>query len=90
MAMFDFTASTDFAGKSKRLSSWHLSQGTGAQTVNFRDGGSGGTIKFQVQLAATSSASQDYSLPQGSLIFPNSLYVEVVGTGFNKGMVNLV
>jgi hypothetical protein len=87
MALYDFTASTDFANKSKRLKAWHLSQGTGAQTVNFRDGGASGTIKFQVQLAATTSASQAYSHP--GLVFPNSLYVQIVGTGFAQGSVEL-
>jgi hypothetical protein len=89
MALYDFTASIDLAGKSRRLASWHLSQGTGAQTVNFREGGASGTIKFQVQLAATTSASQAYSAPLLPT-FVKDLYVEVVGTGFNKGCVDLV
>ena len=87
MALYDFTVSTDFAGKGKRLLSWHLSQGTGAQSVNFRDGGASGTIKFQVQLAATTSASQAY--PSPCPVFVNGLYVDIVGTGFAQGCVDL-
>ena len=88
MATFTFAASTDFTTRGKRLGSWHLSQGTGAQTINFHNG-NGGPILFQVQLVATSSASQAY--PQSSMpFFSSGLYVEVVGTGFNQGAVDLV
>ena len=89
MAFLNFTASTDFAGKGKRLASWHLSQGTGAQTINFRNGGSSGTILFQVQLVATSSASQSYPAPNLPF-FSSGLYIELVGTGFNAGAIDLV
>jgi len=89
MATQTFTASTDFTSKGKRLASWHVSQGTGAQTINFRNGSVAGTIIFQVQLVATSSASQAY--PQASMpFFPLGLYVEVVGTGFNAGAVDVL
>jgi hypothetical protein len=89
MATLTFTASTDFTTKGKRLASWHVSQGTGAQTINFRNGGLAGTIIFQVQLVATSSASQPY--PKDSMpFFSSGLYVEIVGTGFNAGAVDLV
>jgi len=37
--------------------------------------------------AATTSASQAYSHP--GLAFPNSLYVQNVGTGFAQGSVEL-
>jgi len=89
MAVFAFTASIDLTTRGKRLASWHLSQGTGAQTINFRSGSVGGTIIFQVQLVATSSASQSYSHPNLPAI-PGGLYIEVVGTGLNAGSVDLV
>jgi hypothetical protein len=37
--------------------------------------------------AGTTSASQAYSHP--GLVFPNSLYVQIVGTGFAQGSVEL-
>jgi hypothetical protein len=88
MALIAFTTSTDFTGvgKGRRLAAWHLSQGTGVQTVNFHNG-NGGPIMFQVQLPATTSASQAYGSP---IVFTSGLYVEVVGTGFNAGSVDLV
>lgn len=89
MALNAFTASTSFVTKGKRLASWHLAQGTGAQTINFRNGGSGGAIQWQVLLAATSSASQAYH-PQGAPVFVDGLYVEIVGTGFAQGNVDLI
>jgi hypothetical protein len=90
MALLDFTASTDFTGpsKPKRLRAYFLSQGTGAQTVNFRDGSATGTIKFQVQIPATSS--KELGIDHPGVVFPNGLYVEVVGTGFAKGAVELI
>jgi hypothetical protein len=89
MALLQFTASSDFtgAGKGRRLGSWHVSQGAGTQTINFRNGGLTGPILIQVQLPATTSASQAYSQPLP--IFGAGLYVEVVGTGFNVGSVDL-
>ena len=89
MALLTFTASTDFTTRGKRIASWHVSQGTGAQTINFRSGSISGTIMFQVQLVATSSASQAYPHPNLPAI-PGGLYIEVVGTGFNVGSVDLV
>ena len=89
MATFPFNASIDLTAKGKRLASWHLSQGTGAQTINFRNGGAAAQVVFQVQLVATSSASQAY--PQSSMpFFSSGLYLEVVGTGFGLGAVDLV
>jgi hypothetical protein len=91
MALYQFTASTDLtgAGKGRRVASWHCSQGAGTQTINFRNGSITGPIMFQVQLPATTSASQSYT--QGGLpTFPAGLYVEVVGTGFGVGSVDLV
>jgi hypothetical protein len=90
MALYQFTASFDAtgAGKGRRLGSWHLSQGAGTQTINFRSGGLTGPIMFQVQLPATTSASQSYG--QVAPVFPGGLYVEVVGTGFGVGSVDLV
>ena len=89
MATLTFAASTDFTTKGKRLASWHLSQGTGANTFNFRSGSLTGQIVFQVQLVATTSASQAY--PQSSMpFFPGGLYLEVTGTGLNAGAVDLV
>jgi len=89
MATFTFAASTDFTSRGKRLASWHLSQGAGAQTINFRNGGLASAIVFQVQLVATTSASQSYGSPNLPF-FSSGLYVEVVGTGFNAGAVDLV
>lgn len=85
MALTNFTASTDFAGKGKRLYFWNLSQGVGAQTINFRDGGATGAIKIQVQMAASSSLSFSFNTPPWFA----SLYVEVVGTGFTTGCVDI-
>jgi hypothetical protein len=89
MALYPFTTSTDFANKPKRQIGWQLSQGgTNAQTINFRSGGSGGPIMFQVQLAINSSAGQSY--PEGAQpVFVNSLYVEIVSANFAQGSVNL-
>jgi len=89
MATFPFNASIDLTTRGKRLASWHLSQGTGAQTINFRNGGVAAQIVFQVQLVATSSASQAYAHPNLPN-FGSGLYIEVVGTGFNIGSVDLV
>jgi hypothetical protein len=87
MALFTFTGSVDLSTKPKRLGGWHLSQGAGVQTVNLRNGSLTGPIMVQVQLPATTSASQSYDvLP----IFTGGVYVEVVGTGFTVGSVNLV
>jgi hypothetical protein len=88
MALFQFTASIDLTGKGRRVGAWHVSQGVGAQTVNFRNGGAAGTIMFQVQLPATTSASQAYSHPNLPT-FPAGVYVEVVNTGFAVGSVSL-
>jgi hypothetical protein len=88
MTMITFTGSTDFVGKPKRLSSWHLSQAAGTQTVNFRNGGAAGPIILQAQLPANASSSQAYGVP--APFFPNSLYLEVVGTSFVRGAVDLV
>ena len=90
MALFPFTASIDLtgAGKGRRLAAWHLSQGAGAQTINFRVGSAAGAIQFQVHLATTTSASQAYSSP-ALPYFPAGLYVEVTGSGFNVGSVEL-
>jgi hypothetical protein len=87
IALYDFTASTDFVGKAKRLRGVYLSQGAGAQTVNLRDGGASGTIKIQIQVPATSS--KEVNIDHPGIVFVNSLYVEVVGTGFAKGAVEL-
>jgi hypothetical protein len=89
MALLPFAVSTDFTTKGKRLASWHLSQGTGAIAINFRNGSAAGAIQFQVQLAATTSASQAYATPNLPF-FSSGLYVEIVGTGFNAGSVDLV
>lgn len=89
MALNVFTASTDYASKGRRLVGWHVSQGAGAQTINLRNGGSGGTIYMQIQVPATSSSGQFYG-PNGGPYFPAGLYVEVVGTGFAVGSVDLV
>lgn len=86
MALNSFTASTDLAGKGKSVTAYNLSQGAGAQTINFRDGGASGTIKWQVQLPATSSKELAFDRP----LWFNALYVEVVGTGFAAGSVDLV
>jgi hypothetical protein len=44
---------------------------------------------FEVQLPANSSSSQSYK--QGAYpVFPLGLYLEVVGTGFRRGDVDLV
>jgi hypothetical protein len=89
MALYSFTASSDFTTKAKRLASWYCSQGTGAQTVNFRNGGLTGPIMFQAQLPATTSAGLAYT-QAGLPTFTSGLYVEVVGTGFGVGCVDLV
>jgi hypothetical protein len=86
LALNTFVASTDFAGKGRTLSAYALSQGTGAQTINFRDGGASGAIKWQVQLPATSS--KEFTFAARPVWF-NSLYVEVVGTGFTTGSVDI-
>jgi len=90
MALYNFTATIDLSAtpKGRRLASWHISQGAGTQTVNFHNG-NGGPIMFQVQLPATTSASQAYD-QAGMPVFTSGLYVEVVGTGLNAGCVDLV
>jgi len=89
MALKTFTATraADVPGRSNQLRSWSVSQGTGAQTIRFCDGTTA-TPLFEVQLPATSSASQSYSNPYP--VFPNGLAVEVVGTGFNRGCIDIV
>jgi hypothetical protein len=87
VALYPFTASTDLTTKPKRIASWHVSQGAGTQTIRFRNGSISGTVMLEVQLPATTSASQAYGTP---IIFPAGVYVEVVGTGFNAGGVDLV
>jgi len=89
MALYPFTASTDLTTKGKRLASFNCSQGTGGQTVNFRNGSITGTIMLQVQLNTTTSQSVAYT-QAGLPTFPAGLYVEVTGTGFNTGCVDLV
>ena len=89
MAVFPFNATIDLTAKGKRIASWHVSQGTGAQTINFRNGGAAAQIVFQVQLVATSSASQAYP-PPNLPFFSSGLYIEIVGTGFQIGSVDLV
>jgi hypothetical protein len=91
MALFPFSASIDLtgAGKGRRLAAWHLSQGAGAQTINFRSGTAAGPIQFQVQLATVTSASQAYATPSLPY-FPAGLYIEITGSGFNTGSVELV
>jgi hypothetical protein len=89
MATLPFNASIDLTTKGKRLASWHVSQGAGTQTINFRNGGVAAQIVFQVQLVATSSASQAYP-PPNMPFFSAGLYIEIVGTGFAIGCVDLV
>ena len=81
-----FTADISLVGRGKRLYSWHLSQGTGAQTVNFRRGSVSGEIVFQVQVPATTSASQSYNEP---LYCTEGWFVDVVGTGLAVGLVDI-
>ena len=87
MGLVAFTASTDLTTTAKRLSAWHLSQGAGANTINLRNGSASGAIVCQVQLPATTSASQSYPVP---IIFTSGLYVEIVSSGFTVGSVDLV
>lgn len=87
MALYGFTADTDFVGKGKTLSFISLSQGVGAQTVRFLSGGSGGTEQFQIQVPAATSVQ--VVLGARPLVFPGGLYIDVVGTGFTQGCVDL-
>jgi hypothetical protein len=73
------------ANDGKFLRAWHLSQGAGAQTIQFCNGVVGSPI-FEVQLPANTSASQIYHHP---ICFPNGLHVEVVATGFIRGGIDL-
>jgi len=76
MALYPFTASTDLTTKGKRLAS-------------FNNGSITGPIMLQVQLNTTTSQSVAYT-QAGLPTFPAGLYVEVTGTGFNTGCVDLV
>lgn len=84
MSLTSFTDDVDLQDQ-KRLYSWSLSQGTGAQTINFRRGAIGGAIVFQVQVPATTSASQSYAKP---LYVNEGWFIEVVATGFQQGCVD--
>ena len=82
-----FTASRDFTGKGNTIRRLFPSKGTGAQTVNVRANGASGAIQLQVQLPATSSKELDFSSPP--LQIAGAVYVEVVGTGFAQGAIDL-
>jgi hypothetical protein len=70
----------------KRLYSWSLSQGTGAQIVNFRRGTVTGEIVFQVQVATGTSQHASYAKP---LYVPEGWFIEVTATGLNRGFVDV-
>jgi len=76
---------TDLTAKSKTLRSWHISAAAGA-VVNFKNGGTGGDIVFQVQLAGASSAGE--IMGHKGMIFPAGLYVDWV-SGAVTGSVDL-
>jgi hypothetical protein len=88
MAHITATASFSAKGRGKRLQSWHISQGTGAQIVNFRHATAAddntGAVVFQVQVPANTSASQAYPDP---IYVPEGFYVEVVNTGLNYATI---
>lgn len=78
---------TDLTTKGKRLASWHLSSAGATASANLRNGSVSGDIVAQIQLAANTSASQAYPMPQG-LVFPLGLYVDWL-SGTITGSVDL-
>jgi hypothetical protein len=87
MAEKTFTATRSVtAGDGKRLASWCLSQGTGAQIVRFCNGTAAAPL-IEIQVPANSSTSQAYPTP---LFFPLGLHCEVVNANLVRGAVDLV
>ena len=89
MALITGTDDIDTAGRGKKLASWHISQGAGAQVVNFRKGALAGAIVFQVQVPATTSASQSYDSPL-KIDTGEGWFIEVVASGLNFLTVNIL
>ena len=81
------TDDIDVSGQGKRLASWSISQGAGANTVNFRRGTVSGAVVFQVQVPTITSASQAYPSPP---YCKEGWFVEVVGTGLNFVCVDVI
>lgn len=73
------TADTDLtAGKGKRVASWHFAETAAAVAqVLLRDGSVSGPIVARINLAASESKSETYSMPTG-LVFPAGLFVDVL------------
>jgi len=89
MATYLVTADTDLTTKGKRISSWHFAETAAAVAqVLLRNGSISGDIYARINLAASPSASQSYSHPEGWL-FPAGLYVDVLG-GTVVGSVDLL
>lgn len=88
MPYFLVTTSTDLTTKPKRLSAWHF-RATAAAVVNIRDGSASGDIVVPINIALDTSAGQSYDSPEGSILFPNGVFVQVV-SGTVVGSVNLV
>lgn len=89
MATFLVTADTDLTTKPKRVNNWHFAEtAAGAAVVLLRDGSVSGPIYARINLAASTSASQSYSHPEGWL-FPNGLFVDVL-SGTVVGSVDLI
>lgn len=85
MALKTFTGDRPSqAGDSKLLRGWHLSASATA-VVDFCNGAAGTPI-FQVQVPASTSASQSYSRP---LCFPNGLHVKLVSGTLIRGAVDI-
>jgi hypothetical protein len=83
------TASVDHSTKGKRLAAWHFSNSGAAAVINLREGSATGDIIVPIQLAATTSASQAYNVPDGCPTFSLGCYVQVV-SGTIVGSVTLV
>lgn len=82
------TGDVDHTAKGKRLGAWHFSNSGAAAVINLRNGSVSGDIVVQIQLAATTSASQSYPAPNG-LVFPAGVYVDVV-SGTIVGSIGLL
>ena len=78
MALYTSTATNDLTGfgRPKKLASIHIAATGTAPTVNLRDGGSGGTIRYQYQLAINTSKDVSFPFP-GLPVFKDGLYVEL-------------
>jgi len=77
------TRTTDGAINSNPGKVWSItlnSDGASAGTVVIKDGGSGGTAKWTLQVPATAGDSRSVSFPEG-LSCPTSIYVDVTDIG---------